>query len=91
MATNSPNFLPNTAIDLAGLPEPVAQGIRQLVMVLKEKRIPGPGEQSSEQFITRPNPSPEELDQLLDELSSVSTGKVLPADFSRADIYDEHD
>ena len=42
-------------------------------------------------FISRPNPSPEEFRRLLDELSANPTGKVLPPDFSRADIYDDHD
>ena len=39
----------------------------------------------------RPVPSAEEVERLLDEFSAVPTGKVLPTDFSRADIYDDHD
>ncbi len=101
------NTLPsptNSTVDLTGLPEPVVRGIRQLVQVLKEehggeKLVPGfSGEQReplagrfAPQAISRPNASSEELERLLDELSSVSGGKVLPPDFSRADIYDNHD
>lgn len=42
-------------------------------------------------FISDPNPSPEEFRRILDELASVPGTKVLPPDFSREDIYDEHD
>jgi hypothetical protein len=42
-------------------------------------------------FITRPNLTPEEFRQKLEELASVSTGTVLPPGFSREDIYYDHD
>lgn len=42
-------------------------------------------------FISNPQPSPEEFRRILDALASVPTGKVLPPDFSREDIYDDHD
>ena len=94
----------NPTVDLTGLPEPVAQGIRQLVRALKEQHA-GPGtapatsgeepeplaETNAPLFLSRPRPSPEEAERLLDELSSGPPGKVLPPDFSRADIYDDHD
>lgn len=87
-------------VDLTGLPEPVVRGIRQLVQALKEEHSGGgtaaatPGherEPLAPLCVSRPNPSSEELERLLDELSFASTGKVLPPDFSRADIYDDHD
>lgn len=101
------NILPtptNLTVDLTGLPEPVIRGIRQLVQALKEEHT-GEGadpvtseaereavaERFAPLFISRATPSPEELERLLDESSSASTGKVLPPDFSRADIYDDHD
>src|SRR5437868_1903689 len=88
-------------VDLTGLPDGVVQGIKQLVCALREGRnsgsspangsaVPQP-EDLSPLVISRPKPTPEELDRLLDELSSGPPGKVLPADFSRADIYDDHD
>lgn len=46
-------------------------------------RVPG--------FVTDPNPSPEEFARLLDAMAARPAGKVLPPDFSRADIYDDHD
>ncbi len=97
------NILPNLAnltVDVSGLPEPVVRGIRQLVQALKEeytgmKSVPATSEPEREPitplFVSRPKPSAEDLERLLDELSSVPTGKVLPPDFSRADIYDDHD
>jgi predicted DNA-binding antitoxin AbrB/MazE fold protein len=42
-------------------------------------------------FISDPNPSPEEFRRILDEMAALPPTKVLPPDFSRADIYDDHD
>jgi hypothetical protein len=42
-------------------------------------------------FISRPRLTADEVDNLLDQLAAGSAGKVLQADFSRADIYDDHD
>jgi hypothetical protein len=42
-------------------------------------------------FISDPKPTPEQFSQLLDEMASMGTGKALPPDFSRADVYDDHD
>jgi hypothetical protein len=42
-------------------------------------------------FISRPKLSADEVEHLLDELASGSPGEVLPPDFCRADIYDDHD
>jgi hypothetical protein len=42
-------------------------------------------------FISRPKLTVDELENLLDQFSDGPSGKVLPPDFSRADIYDDHD
>jgi predicted DNA-binding antitoxin AbrB/MazE fold protein len=42
-------------------------------------------------FLSDPNPSPEAFARLLDEMAARPPGKTLPPDFSRADIYDDHD
>lgn len=44
-------------------------------------------------FISDPNPSPEEARRLLDEMAAMGVGAAapLPADWSRADMYDDHD
>jgi len=41
-------------------------------------------------YISDPGPSPAELEKLLGDLAARPL-PVLPADFSRSDIYDEHD
>jgi hypothetical protein len=88
-------------IDLTGLPEPVALGMRQLVDALREEHAGASSSDASPpdvcpepqvaSFISRPRPTAEEIERLLDELASGPPGKVLPPDFSRADIYDDHD
>ncbi len=42
-------------------------------------------------FISRPELTADERETLLDQFSAPPSGKVLPPDFSRADIYDDHD
>jgi hypothetical protein len=42
-------------------------------------------------YISDPKPTRAEFERLLGDLSSGPPLPVLPADFSRADIYDEHD
>lgn len=42
-------------------------------------------------FISDPNLSVEEFEKLLDAMAARPGGKPLPPDFSRADIYDDHD
>jgi hypothetical protein len=54
--------------------------------------ITSPGGQSpTPTFISHPNPTPEEFRRILDAMASLPPIKVLPPDFSRDDIYDEHD
>jgi hypothetical protein len=42
-------------------------------------------------LLSRPQLTSDRLEALIDELSAGSPGKVLPPDFSRADMYDDHD
>jgi hypothetical protein len=54
--------------------------------------FPVPGEPDNcQSFIWRSKATPEEMECLLDEFASGPSGKVLPPDFSRADIYEDHD
>jgi hypothetical protein len=83
---------PNVQIlDLTGLPESVVQQVKRLVQEAREKQAAGAAVANAPPPTARPQLSAEELDRLIDELSSGPPGKVLPADFSRADIYDDHD
>jgi hypothetical protein len=52
---------------------------------------PGTVSEELPKFISRPKLTRDELEHLLDEFSAGPPGPVLPADFSRADIYDDHD
>jgi predicted DNA-binding antitoxin AbrB/MazE fold protein len=71
--------------------EPVA--LPESCEVEFEPRIVNPeGTQSPyPTFISDPNPTPEEFRRILDEMAKSPPGKTLPPDFSRADIYDDHD
>jgi hypothetical protein len=54
---------------------------------------PSPGEESVElpKYISNPMPTQAELERLLGDLAAGPALPVLPADFSRANIYDDHD
>jgi hypothetical protein len=74
-------------IDVTGLPGPVVQDLERLVATLRQSALPEmtPADQS-------PPLSDEEFERLLDELSEgLPPEAVLPPDFSRADIYFDHD
>jgi len=64
-------------IDMTGISAPVVQEIQRLVPVLRNA-MPN----------TNPEMSVEEMDRILDALATdLPEGAVLPASFSRADIY----
>ncbi len=42
-------------------------------------------------FVSRPQLSTEKFQQKLAEMVAMGSGQSLPHDFSRADIYDDHD
>ena len=42
-------------------------------------------------FVSEPNLSLEEALRLLDEMAAMGSGQALPPDWSRADVYDDHD
>lgn len=53
--------------------------------------IPAGGTAPFPTFISDPNPSPEEFRRILDAMAALPPVKTLPPDFSRDDIYDDHD
>lgn len=80
-----------TTVDLTGLPEQV---VREVVRYVEEARRIGapPPAAVAPRFVPDPRPGPEELQRIFQRIASRPPGgKVLPPDFSRADIYDEHD
>lgn len=90
-------------VDLTGLPEPVVREVERLVHEARAKQaeetaraVNGTGGQEMlngkfPRFVLDPNPTPDQFNRLLDEMASIGVGQALPADFSRADIYDDHD
>src|SRR5437879_4597215 len=106
MATE-PIHKPNAeTVDVTGLPQPLVRDIQRLVVTLRERvtndelsrrgaqpvvEAANRRDEGVPMFLSRPRPSLEEMERLLDEFSSILTGQVLPPDFSRADIYDDHD
>jgi hypothetical protein len=81
-------------VDLTGLPEPVIREVHRIVQLArqdKNKQAEASPAKPLPRFISDPRPSPEDFERLLDKMASMSTGRILPRDFSRADIYDDHD
>ena len=74
----------NTAVTNATIPGPAARDANERAPVANEP-------ENFPKFISRSKLSANELEHLLDEFSAGPTGKVLPPDFSRADIYDDQD
>lgn len=53
--------------------------------------VTGAESKQEPRYTSDPNPTASEVERLLRELAAGSPLPVLPADFSRADIYDDHD
>lgn len=82
-------------LDLTGLPEAVITLVTTLVQQARERQAAGESHGlpagTDPMSTARPRLSHEEFRKLLDQMASMSTSHVLPEDFSRADIYDDHD
>lgn len=87
MPTSFATPMPLT-VDLTGLPDPV---VHRVIAIVQEARDRQPDAVPTPSFISRPRPSAEDSKRLLDRMASRSSGQALPADFSRADLYDDHD
>ena len=77
-------------LDLTGLPEPVVREVHSIVDRARQQSAQCPAAPSP-RYVSDPNPTLEEFRALLEQMAAMSSGQVLPADFSRADIYDDHD
>lgn len=76
--------------------ERVGQPLETFLVKLAEKALQSVFEQEytaagEPKYFTRPLLTDEEFEQNLREIASGPVGKPLPMDFSRADIYDDHD
>jgi predicted DNA-binding antitoxin AbrB/MazE fold protein len=56
-----------------------------------EPRLVGNRPPATPVFLSDPDSSPEDARRLLDEMAAMGSGHALPADWSRADLYDDHD
>jgi hypothetical protein len=75
------------SIDVSGLPLAVVEDIRRLVATLREN-VPA----STPHSDPSPDITAEDFERILDEFSAdLPTLPSLPANFSRADIYGDHD
>lgn len=83
-------------VDLTGLPEPVVERVHHIVREAREshhdRQTASPPSEPFPKYVSTPPPmTTEEFRALLDDMASLSSGQVLPADWSRADIDDDHD
>ena len=91
------NHLPiATTIDLTGLPEPVIEEVQRIVQEARQQQaVPSNASNDARRptptYVSDPKPTPQEFMHLLKEMVAMGTGQSLPVDFSRADIYDDHD
>jgi hypothetical protein len=85
MATDTLSPLPRV-VDMTGLPEPVVEYVHQVVREARGRQSGPPVAVSSPPPLTA-----DEFGALLDRMASLSSGQALPPDWSRADLYDDHD
>ncbi|MBX9581016.1 MAG: hypothetical protein K2X87_11965 [Gemmataceae bacterium] len=80
-------------VDLTGLPDDFVWTVKVLVAGARERyKTPAPDGADPRMFASRPNLTVEEFEKLLDEMAERGRNDpILPADWSRADIYDDHD
>jgi hypothetical protein len=86
MAINLTHPSPS-AIDVSGLSPDDVRAVESFVTHL---RSPGP-RPAAPRLVTDPPPTDEEFERALRELAAGPPVMTLPADWSRADLYDDHD
>lgn len=60
-------------------------------VAFEPRLVSPPADPALPTFISDPQLSLDEFREKLREMAALSTGQTLPADWSRADLYDEHD
>lgn len=87
MATDR-TYPQSSVIDVSGLSPDAVRAVESFVADL---RSAGGQPPAVPRFVSDPRPTDEEFDRHLKELASGPPVPSLPADFSRADLYDDHD
>jgi hypothetical protein len=67
------------------------QQLTERAVVNGTTEVTGAESKQEPRYISDPNPTGSEVERLLRQLAAGSPLPILPADFSRADIYDDHD
>jgi hypothetical protein len=80
---------PPSVIDLSGLSPDAVRAVESFVADLRSSG--GQPPPAVPRFVSDPRLSDEEFDRHLKELASGPPVPTLPPDFSRADLYDDHD
>ena len=98
MSTVTVQLAPDTERKLRHQASQVGQTLETYLEVLVERAVgngttPALSGKSEEQprYISDPSPTRAEFERLLGDLAAGPRLPVLPADFFRADIYDDHD
>lgn len=93
----APDYFPHL-VDLSGLPREVVEQVHRLVREARERQLrtgiptpPHPTGPIPIFAVPPPNLTPEESERLLDEMAAMGSGQSLPLDWSRADLYEDHD
>lgn len=76
-------------VDVSGLSPDAVRAVETFVAHLRSA-----GEQlptADPRFVSDPRPTDDEFDRSLRDLASGPSVPTLPADWSRADLYDDHD
>lgn len=95
MPTDAPPAPLPRVIDLTGLPDELVALIHHLVRAERIRRgepvPPGPPPLTPVFAVPPPKLTLEEKKRMLDEMAAMGSGQALPADWSRADLYEDHD
>ncbi len=98
MSAITVQLAPDTEAKLRQQAEQAGQTLEVYLQQLAERAVgngmpavTGAESKQEPRYTSDPNPTASEVERLLRELAAGSPLPVLPADFSRADIYDDHD
>jgi hypothetical protein len=91
MSTIIVQVTPDTERKLRHQAKQAGETLEAYVGRLAERAVDGACQKAQERYISDPRPTNADFEKLLGDLALGQSLPVLPADFSRADIYDDHD